>query len=215
MNQPRAAPIRAMRQGSSRPMDGSVTLLLQKAAEGDQHAADLLFPALYEELRGLADRHLRRERRDHTLQTTALVNEAYLKMIGDSQTRWQNRAHFFALASQAMRRILVNHATARTRQKRGGDRPRLPLTEAGAIDLERDIDLVALDEALKELARLDERKARIVELRFFGGMSIEETAEVTQCAPATVKRDWNFAKAWLLREISKGSDDDSGPVSPH
>jgi RNA polymerase sigma factor (TIGR02999 family) len=191
---------------------GSVTMLLQKAADGDRHAADLLFPALYEELRSLADRHLRRERRDHTLQTTALVNEAYLKMIGDERTRWQNRTHFFALASQAMRRILVNHATRRGRQKRGGGQGRIQLEEGAAMDLERDLDLVALDEALKELAKLDERKSRIVELRFFGGMNIEETAEALHCAPATVKRDWTFAKTWLLREVSKGSEDDSGTL---
>mgnify|MGYP003871718117 CR=1 FL=1 len=181
-----------------------ITQLLLRATDGEQRAVDVLLPAVYDELRQIADRCLRRERADHTLQTTALVHEAYLKLIDQRQVHWQNRAHFFAIAAQAMRRILVNHAKGVNRLKRGGNRDRVPLDDAVAFTPDQDIDLVALDEAMQRLAAFDPRKSKLVELRFFGGMSVEESAEVLGIAPATVKRDWNFAKAWLLREITKG-----------
>lgn len=193
----------------SRPED--VTLLLEKLAAGDQRAADMLFPALYEELRRLAEQQLRQERAGHTLQTTALVNEAYLKLVGQSEAKWHNRSHFFAVAAQAMRRILVNHALHRKRKKRGGGQQRVELDEAAAIVDQSDIDLVALDEALTRLAAQDERKSKVVELRYFAGMSVEEVAEHLNVGAATVKRDWALAKAWLLREITKG-DHDAGAV---
>lgn len=183
-----------------------ITQLLKQASEGEQRAVDVLLPVVYDELRRIAERSLRRERVDHTLQTTALVHEAYLKLIDQREVQWQNRAHFFAIAAQAMRRILVNHAKGVNRVKRGGDRSRVALDDAAAVTPDRDIDLVALDEAMHRLSEFDPRKSRLVELRFFGGMSIEEVAEVLQIAPATVKRDWNFAKAWLLREVTKGDD---------
>lgn len=183
-----------------------ITQLLVRASAGEQRAVDVLLPVVYDELRRIAERCLRRERPDHTLQTTALVHEAYMKLVDQRQAQWQNRAHFYAIAAQAMRRILVNHAKGVNRVKRGGKRGRVPLDESVAVTPEPDIDLVALDEALSRLAELDSRKSKLVELRFFGGMSIEETAEVLGIAPATVKRDWNFAKAWLFRELSKGDE---------
>lgn len=185
-----------------------ITQLLKQASCGEQRAVDVLLPVVYDELRRIAERSLRRERVDHTLQTTALVHEAYLKLVDQREAQWQNRAHFFAIAAQAMRRILVNHAKGANRIKRGGDRSRVDLDEAAAVTPDRHIDLIALDEAMHRLAQFDPRKSKLVELRFFGGMSIEEVAEVLQIAPATVKRDWNFAKAWLLREVTKG---DFGP----
>jgi RNA polymerase sigma-70 factor, ECF subfamily len=192
------------------PASQDITVLLGKAADGERGAFDALLPAVYQELHALAERYLRHERSDHTLQTTALVHEAYLKMVDQRDARWQNRAHFFAVAAMAMRRILVNHAKSTGRIKRGGGRGRIPLEDAAIVAPEADVDLVALDEALTRLAAFDERKSRIVELRFFGGMSVEETAEVMSIAPATVKRDWTMAKAWLLREVTKG-DGVEGP----
>lgn len=189
-------------------------MLLGRAAGGERAAFDELLPAVYEELHSLAERYLRHERADHTLQTTALVHEAYLKMADQREAQWQNRAHFFAVAAMAMRRILVNHAKSAGRIKRGGGRERVPLDEAAVIAPEANVDLVALDEALVRLAAFDERKSRIVELRFFGGMSVEETAEVMSIAPATVKRDWTLAKAWLLRELSKGDAQAPGSEGP-
>lgn len=186
--------------------DQDITQLLVRASGGEQRAVDVLLPVVYDELRRIAERCLRRERVDHTLQTTALVHEAYMKLVDQREAKWQNRAHFYAIAAQAMRRILVNHAKGVNRVKRGGKRGRVPLDESVAVTPETDIDLVALDEAMDRLAELDPRKSRLVELRFFGGMSIEETAEVLGVAPATVKRDWNFAKAWLFRELSKGDE---------
>lgn len=194
-------------------MNPDVTLLLEKLASGDQRAADLLFPALYDELRRLADAQLKQERPGHTLQTTALVNEVYLKLVGQNEAKWQNRSHFFAVASQAMRRILVNHALHRKRQKRGGGRRRVELDEGAAVVGETDLDLVALDEALTRLSHEDQRKAKVVELRYFAGMSVEDVAEHLGVATATVKRDWSLAKTWLLREISKGGEDDAGAVA--
>ena len=181
-----------------------VTQKLHDWSEGDRGAAERLMPLVYDELRKLARAYLRRERADHTLQPTALINEAYLKLIGQRDVKWQNRAHFFAFAAQAMRRILVDYARERKREKRGGAPENLPLDEALTIvSQEKSIDLVALDEALNKLAAFDERQARVVELRYFSGLSIEETAEVLHVSNVTVRRDWNMAKAWLHQEITK------------
>ncbi len=181
-----------------------ITRILQEWSSGKQEAADVLLPLVYEELRRQASRYLRRERRDHTLQTTALIHEAYLKLIDQHEVNWQNRAHFFGIAAQAMRRILVDYARGKNRAKRGGAGENLPLEEATlVVSTERSVDLVALDEALTRLAEFDERQERIVELRYFSGLTIEETAEVLRISPATVKKDWNVAKAWLRREIGK------------
>lgn len=193
------------------PPSLELTRLLEAVSEGNRSAVDQLLPIVYHELRALAQRRLSAERSDHTLQATALVHEAYMKLIDQREVQWQNRAHFFGVAALAMRRILVNHAKAKGRVKRGGGGARVELTEAAAITAEPDLDIVALDEAMKRLAEVDERAARVVELRFFGGMSVEETAEVLQVAPATVKRDWTIARAWLLREIQKGDESDDGP----
>jgi RNA polymerase sigma factor (TIGR02999 family) len=181
-----------------------ITRMLQEWSGGKQEALDALLPLVYAELHRQASRYLRRERRDHTLQTTALIHEAYLKLIDQRDVDWQNRAHFFGIAAQAMRRILVDYAKARHRAKRGGIGEDLPLEAAAlAVSEEKSIDLVALDEALTRLAGFDERQARIVELRYFSGLSIEETAEVLRISPATVKSDWNVAKAWLRHEIMR------------
>ncbi len=184
-------------------MSGDLTQLLKECSDGKQQALDELLPAVYDELRRLADSYLRRERTDHTLQATALVHEAYLKLIDQHSVSWQNRAHFFGVAAQLMRRILVDHARGHLREKRGGQRQKLSLDEAISWVEERDVDLVALDDALKELAKFDERKSRLVELRFFSGLSIEETSEVLGIAPSTVLRDWSLAKAWLYNQITK------------
>ena len=186
----------------SSPSD--VTLLLVDWGKGNQQALDELMPLVYNELHRLAARYLRRERQDHTLQPTALINELYLKIIDQRQVNWQNRAHFFGIAAQMMRRILVDHAQAHRYAKRGGGAQKLTFDEALAVPAERDLDLIALDDALGSLAEIDPQQARIVELRFFGGLTIEETAEVLDISPATVKRDWNWAKAWLYREIKRG-----------
>ena len=181
-----------------------ITRMLQEWSGGNRDALDALLPLVYEELHRQASRYLRRERRDHTLQTTALIHEAYLKLVDQREVNWQNRAHFFGIAAQMMRRILVDYAKARHREKRGGIGENLPLEEAAlVVSEERSINLVALDEALERLAKFDERQARIVELRYFSGLSIEETAEVLRISPATVKSDWNVAKAWLRQEITK------------
>ena len=165
-----------------------------------------LMPLVYDELRRLARAYLRRERPDHTLQPTALVHEAYLRLVDQSRIKWQNRAHFFGIAAQMMRRILIDHARAHASEKRGGSRQRLSLDEAAILPEERAADLIALDDALKQLALTDPRKSQVVELRFFGGLSVNETAEVLKIHPATVDRDWIVAKAWLYREIGKGED---------
>ncbi len=181
-----------------------ITQMLQEWSGGNQEALDALLPLVYAELHRQASRYLRRERAGHTLQTTALIHEAYLKLIDQREVSWQNRAHFFGIAAQAMRRILVDYARNRHREKRGGIGEDLPLDEAAlVVSEERSIDLVALDEALTRLAEFDERQARIVELRYFSGLTIEETAEVLRISPATVKSDWNVAKAWLRQEITK------------
>jgi len=180
-----------------------ITRLLVDARRGSQTALDALLPLVYDELQRMAHAQLRAERNDHTLNTTALVHEAYLKLV-DQRVEWENRAHFFGIASIAMRRILVSYARAHGRQKRGGDAERVPFderVEGGVISTERADEIVALDEALDRLAAIDGRAARVVECRFFGGLSIEETAAALDISPITVKRDWLAAKTWLRRTI--------------
>ena len=185
----------------------NVTQLLVKWSEGDQQALDKLMPLVYSELRRLAGNYLRRERQNHTLQPTALVNEAYLKLVDQRSPHWQNRAQFYGVAAQMMRRILVDHARQHQAAKRGGsDQQRLSITSAGQLGAkqlaaEPAIDLLALHEALEELTAIDPQQGRIVELKFFGGLSIEETAEVMGIGHATVERDWKMARAWLRRKL--------------
>ncbi len=186
-----------------------VTQLLLDWGNGDKAALDKLVPVVYQELRRLAAYYMRRERPGHTLQTSALVNEAYMRLVDYSQMRWQSRAHFFAVAAQAMRRILVEHARKRHFAKRGGGAVKVSLDEAAIVSQEQAADLVALDDALTSLEAMDERKARIVELRYIGGLNIEETAEVLAISPATVQREWRAAKAWLYREIKEGARDEA------
>ena len=180
-----------------------ISALLVDWRNGDQAALDRLMPLVYDELRRLARHYMRGERAGHTLQATALVDEAYMRLIDYKKMQWQNRAHFFAVAAQLMRRILVDHARARNYQKRGGVQQRLSLTHADRLANEPDVDLVALDDALKILATMSEQQSRIVELRYFGGLTIEETAEVLDISHATVERDWAVARAWLRREVGK------------
>jgi len=180
----------------------NVTQLLVDWSKGDQRALDKLMPMVYSELRRLAGSYLRRERQNHTLQPTALVNEAYLKLIDQKNARWQNRAQFYGVAAQLMRRILVDHARQHQAAKRGGsDQQRLSITSAGELAEKPDMDLLALHEALEELRAFDSQQERIVELRFFGGLSIEETAEVMGLGHATIERDWKMARAWLRRKL--------------
>ncbi len=174
-----------------------VTLLLGQLTRGEEGATAKLIPLVYEELRRLARSHMRRESEYHTLQTTALVHEVYLKLVDQRSVDWKGRSHFFAIAAQMMRRILVDHARGRLREKRGGgDRP-IPLDEAFVFAPERSLELIKLDQSLERLERIDERQCKIVELRFFGGLTVEETAEALGVSPKTVKRDWSMAKAWL------------------
>jgi RNA polymerase sigma factor (TIGR02999 family) len=181
-----------------------ITQMLRKWGDGDREALDELMPLVYDELHRQAARYLRRENNDHTLQTTALIHEAYIKLINQRNTDWQNRAHFFAIAAQAMRRILVDHARTKHRDKRGGNAVKLPLDEAMAeVRDEQSIDLIALDEALTRLAAIDEQQSRVVELRYFSGMSLEDTAGVLKISRATAARDWAMAKAWLHRELTR------------
>lgn len=180
-----------------------VTQLLVNWGKGDKQALDQLMPLVYDELHRIASRYLRRERQGHTLQTTALINEAYMRIVDQKSVNWHNRAHFFGVAAQMMRRILVDHARSHLYAKRGGGAQMLTLDEAIATPRERDFELVALDDALTALSAIDPQQGRIIELRFFGGLTIEETAEVMGISPATVKRDWNMAKAWLYGEIRK------------
>jgi RNA polymerase sigma-70 factor (ECF subfamily) len=179
-----------------------VTQLLVAWSNGNKAALDQLMPLVYRELHRLARRRLGRENAGHTLQTTALVNEAYLRLVGQKESQWQNRAHFFAIAAQMMRRILVDYARSRHYAKRGGGAPKVSFDEIMAVSGGRAADVVALDEALTTLGELDQRKSRMVELRFFGGLSIEETAEVLGVSPGTIRRDWTLTKAWLQREIN-------------
>jgi len=178
-----------------------VTGLLLDWSNGDRNAYDRLVPLVYDELHRLAHRHMKRERQGHTLQTSALVDEAYLRLVDQRNVRWQNRTHFFAIAAELMRRILVDYARKQGRAKRGGGTQAVPLDEAGLMSPERSPDLVALDEALNELAKFDPRKARVVELRFFGGLDVNETAAALDVHPNTVIKDWSLAKAWLHSRV--------------
>ena len=186
------------------PSSHHVTELLVRWRDGDQRALDELMPLVYKELHRLAARCMRGERAGHTLQTSALVNEAYMRLAGHEEIRWQNRTHFFAIAAQAMRRILVDHARRGGNRKRGGGAHKVALDEALVVSEERVAEVVALDDALKQLAEVSPRKSQLVELRFFGGLSIEEAAEVLGVSPGTAMRDWTFTKAWLRREITGG-----------
>ncbi|MGA3040273.1 MAG: sigma-70 family RNA polymerase sigma factor [Bryobacteraceae bacterium] len=188
-----------------------ISMLLRAWSDGDQSALEKLTPFVYGELRRLASRYLKRERPGHSLQTTALVNEAYLRLVDYERMQWQDRAHFFAVSAQVMRRILVEHAR-RHNLKRGGGVPHLSLEEAAVVGGGQDADLVALDDAMNGLARIDPRKVQVVEMRFFGGLSVEETAEVLKISPVTVKRDWRGARAWLYRELTGGKTDGLGTL---
>ncbi|CAN5530205.1 sigma-70 family RNA polymerase sigma factor [soil metagenome] len=186
----------------SPPARADVTRILIDSSKGDPEAPARLMPFVYEELRQLVQPYLERERADHTLQATGLVHEAYLRLVDQSTTTWQNRAHFFGVAAQIMRRILVDYARSHRAEKRGGGWDKLAFDEALAPAAERSIDLIALDDALKDLLALDPRQSQIVELRFFGGLTNEEIAEVLDVSATTVKREWRMAKAWLRREIT-------------
>ena len=179
----------------------SVTELLVAWTDGDASALERLIPLVEGELRRLARYHMRRESPAHTLQTTALINEVYLKLVGQTHAHWHNRAHFFSIAAEIMRRILVDHARRHLRDKRGGGAPDLPLDEAAVLTREKSAELLALHEALERLERLDPQKARVVELRHFGGLSVKETAEVLKVSEVTVMRHWGLAKSWLRREV--------------
>jgi RNA polymerase sigma factor (TIGR02999 family) len=183
--------------------DEDVTALLLDWGKGNHEALNRLTPLVYDELRQLASRALGRERGDHTLQSTALVHEVYLKLIDQERAQWNDRGHFFAVSSKLIRRILVSHARARNSSKRGGGQTRLLFDDGIALPSHRDVELTALDDAIESLTQFDPQQGRIVELRFFGGLSIEETARILGVSPATIKRDWNVAKAWLYRELSK------------
>jgi RNA polymerase sigma factor (TIGR02999 family) len=190
------------------PSSRRVTRLLLAWRAGDRSALDALVPLVHDELRRRARRHMRGERVDHTLQTTALINEAYLRLVDIRQVQWQDRAHFFAMAARVMRRVLIDHARLRGYRKRGGGAQKVSLDEAPNLAQERRKDLVALDEALTALEAVDLRKGRVIEMRFFGGLSVEETAEVLKVSGDTVMRDWRLAKSWLLRELKRAPGDD-------
>ena len=181
------------------------TNILIRASQGDDSAVNQLLPLVYDELRALAESYLQRERPSITLQATALVHEAYLRLVNQDEAQWQGRAHFFAVAAQAIRRILVDHARAHRSRKRGGDWQRVQLEDDLAASPERELDLLALDGALEKLAQLDQRQARIIELRFFGGLSLREVAEVLGVSPRTVDGDWSMARAWLRQELEDGA----------
>lgn len=193
----------------SAPPTHDVTALLRAWSAGDESALEKLTPFVYEELRRTAHRYMARERTGHTLQTTALVNEVYVRLVKVSEVSWQNRAHFFAVCARMMRRILTDFARSRRYLKRGGNAARIPFDEALFAGCEVPADIVALDDALKALAGFDERKSRVVELRFFGGLSVQETAEVLQVSVETVHRDWKLSKAWLLHELIREKHDGS------
>ncbi|HXW90540.1 MAG TPA: sigma-70 family RNA polymerase sigma factor [Terriglobales bacterium] len=182
-----------------------VTGLLQAWGEGDEAALHRLMPLVYEQLRAAARRYMAQERPGHTLQTTALIHETYLRLVNVRQVKWQDRAHFLAVCAQLMRRILIDFARSRGYKKRGGAIPHVNFDEAMLVTAKPDLDLLALDDALDRLAQVDERKSRVVELRFFGGLGVKETAEVMKVSPETVMRDWKLAKVWLLRELSGGA----------
>ena len=189
-----------MRDLSSQPHE--ITQLLAEWSEGNQAALDKLYPLVYNELRRLAHGYLRRERKGHTLQTTALINEAYLRLVDQKQVHWANRSHFFAISAQIMRRILIDHARRYDYAKRGGGALRISLDEAAVVAKERARELLMLDEALNGLAKIDPRRGRVVELRYFGGLNNEEIAGVLKISENTVTRDWNMARAWLYQELS-------------
>ena len=178
-----------------------ITLLLNRISDGDENAPEKLLLLVYDDLRRLAHAYLSKERSDHTLQATALVHEAYLRLVDWRNASWQNRAHFFSVAAGVMRRVLVDHARRKKAEKRDGFGQKISLDEAVSFAEERELDLVALDDALSDLARIDGRQAKVVELRFFGGLTIEETAEALRVSPATVKNEWTFAKAWLRTRL--------------
>ena len=180
-----------------------ITQLLLAWGDGDKQALDKLMPFVYEELRRLARNYMRNQPSDHTLQTTALVNEAYLRLIDSSQVRWQNRTHFFAISAQLMRRILVDFARSKNAKKRGGEDQKITFDEALPVSVEKEFELIALDDALKELAKMNERQSQIVEMRYFGGLTEEEIAEALDISTRTVRRDWSVARAWLYRELNK------------
>jgi RNA polymerase sigma-70 factor (ECF subfamily) len=191
------------------PAAGHVTQLLADVQDGRPNAAPQLFPLVYEELRRLARRQMRSERSDHTLQATALVHEAYFRLVNQPERTWQNRTHFIRIAAQVMRRMLIDYARARRTDKREGGLQRVPLEEPLLLTEEQSDELLALNEALERLAQFDPRQSRVVELRFFGGLTVEETAEALGMSPKTVKRDWSVARAWLHREVTKGCRDDA------
>ena len=196
-------------EGAEKPDEsamGDISTLLRAWRDGDQSALEKLTPIVYDELHRLARRYMKGERPGNSLQATALVNEAYIRLVDYERMQWQNRAHFFAVSAQLMRRILVEHAR-RHNLKRGGGVPHVSLEEAAEVDGNRATDLVALDDAINALARLDPRKAQVVEMRFFGGLTVDETAEVLKVSPGTVMRDWSTAKAWLYRELTGGTGD--------
>lgn len=199
---------RAKEDEANAPHTADVTGLLRAWGKGDRSALDKLTPIVYQELRRLAKHYLRGERPGHTLQTSALVNEAYMRLVDYARMQWQDRAHFFAVSAQLMRRILVDHAR-RSNLKRGAGIQHIPLEEATKIGAPAPDDLIALDEAMNQLARMDPRQARVVELRFFGGLTVDETAEVLNISSVTVMRDWSTAKAWLYREMTCGPRNDS------
>ena len=190
----------------TRPAPEEVSQLLHDWSNGDQAALAKVMPVVYQELHRMAHHYMRRERAGHTLQTTALVNEAYLRLADYKKMRWQSRAHFFAVAAQVMRRILVEQARSKKVAKRGGGAQQISLDETALVSAGRSAEVIAVDEALTDLESWDPRKGRIVELRFFGGLSIEETAEVLKISPTTVQREWRSAKAWLHRAIGEGSN---------
>jgi len=190
-----------------------ITRLLAEWAGGDRAALDQLTPLVHAELRRIARRQMSGERDGHTLQATALVNEAYLRLAGNEGFQWQSRAHFFAVCAQVMRHILIDHARAHARDKRGGGAAHVSLDEAAVVAGERASEILALDEALRALEALDAQKGRIVELRYFTGLSVEETAEVMKISPTTVRREWRRAKAWLYRAIAEGGGDETRPLA--
>ena len=196
---------------AQKPPCGEVSGLLRAWGDGDRDALDRLTPVVYDELRRLARRYMRGERPGHSLQTTALVNEAYMRLVDYKSMQWQNRAHFFAVSAQLMRRILVEYAR-RHNLKRGGHVPHVSLEDTAIVGEERDADLVSLDDAMNTLAQFDARKAQVVEMRFFGGLSVEETAAVLKISSVTVMRDWSTAKAWLYRELAGEANDGLGSV---
>ena len=195
-----------MRDQGKASTEADVSTLLRAWSDGDQKALDKLAPIVYDELRRLARHYLSRERIGHSLQATALVNEAYLRLVDYKRMRWENRAHFFAVSAQLMRRILVDHAR-RHNLKRGGGVQHLALEDRAVVGGGRAENMVVLDDAMQALARIDPRKAHVVELRFFGGLSVEETAQVLKVSPVTVMRDWSTARAWLYREMGGGARD--------